>query len=85
MLLGSTFNEIAVLLALAAALGIAGLLLRQPLIVAFIVTGIIAGPNVFGIVQSTEHISVLVKVALFHGEGGFDSRQKYWLELDVAF
>jgi Kef-type K+ transport system membrane component KefB len=62
--LGSTFNEIAALLALAGALGIVGLLLRQPLIVAFIATGIIAGPNVLGIVQSAEHINVLAEIGI---------------------
>ena len=61
---GSTFNEIALLLALAAALGIVGLLLRQPLIVAFIATGIVAGSDVLGIVRSPEQISVLAEIGI---------------------
>ena len=60
----STFTEIAMLLALAAALGIVGLLLRQPLIVAFIATGIIAGGDVLGIMRSAEHINVLAEIGI---------------------
>lgn len=61
---GSTFNEIALLLALAAGLGIVGLLLRQPLIVSFIATGIIAGGDVLNIVHSPEHIGVLAEIGI---------------------
>ena len=61
---GSTFYEIAMLLALAAGLGIVGLLLRQPLIVAFIATGIIAGSDVLNIVHSPEHIGVLAEIGI---------------------
>ncbi|MDP2412251.1 MAG: cation:proton antiporter [Pseudolabrys sp.] len=60
----STFTEIAMLLALAAGLGIVGLLLRQPLIVAFIATGIIAGGDVLGIVRSADHINVLAEIGI---------------------
>ncbi len=61
---GSTFNEIALLLSLAAGLGIVGLLLRQPLIVSFIATGIIAGGDVLNIVHSPEHIGVLAEIGI---------------------
>jgi Kef-type K+ transport system membrane component KefB len=40
------FIDIAILLALAVAIGGVAMLLRQPLIVAFIAAGIIAGPAV---------------------------------------
>lgn len=41
------FTEIAVILALAAAMGAISLWLRQPLIVAFILVGILVGPVSF--------------------------------------
>jgi hypothetical protein len=61
---GSVFYELAALFALAATIGIIGLLLRQPLIVAFIATGIIAGGDVLGIVRSTEHVDVLAQIGI---------------------
>ncbi len=61
---GSVFAEVAALLALAAAMGIIGLLLRQPLIVAFIATGIVAGGDVLAIVRSAEHINVLAEIGI---------------------
>ena len=64
MEISSTFMEIAAVLALAAALGIVGLLLRQPLIVAFIATGIIAGPDMLGIVSSAEHVALLAQIGV---------------------
>jgi Kef-type K+ transport system membrane component KefB len=61
---GSVFYELAALFALAATVGIIGLLLRQPLIVAFIATGIIAGGDVLGIVRSTEHVDLLAQIGI---------------------
>jgi Kef-type K+ transport system membrane component KefB len=60
----SPFMEMAAVLALAAALATLGLLLRQPLIVAFIATGIIAGPDVLGIVHSTEQVALLAQIGV---------------------
>jgi Kef-type K+ transport system membrane component KefB len=60
----SVFGEVAALLALAAAVGIVGLLLRQPLIVAFIATGILAGSDMLGIVRSAEQINVLAEIGI---------------------
>jgi len=60
----STFAEIAAVLVLAVAIGIVGLLLRQPLIVAFIATGIIAGPDALGIVSSAEHVALLAEIGV---------------------
>jgi Kef-type K+ transport system membrane component KefB len=60
----STFAEIAAVLALAVAIGIIGLLLKQPLIVAFIATGIIAGPDALDIVSSAEHVALLAEIGL---------------------
>ncbi len=58
------FYEIAALLVLAAAVGFAGLMLRQPLIVSFIAVGIIAGPSVLDIARSDEHIDLLAELGI---------------------
>jgi Kef-type K+ transport system membrane component KefB len=44
----SVFHEIAALLLFAAAIGALALWLRQPLIVGYILVGILAGPSVLG-------------------------------------
>jgi Kef-type K+ transport system membrane component KefB len=51
---GSTFNEVAGLLMLAAAVGFVGQALRQPLVVSYIAVGVIAGPSVLGIARLNE-------------------------------
>jgi len=58
------FAEIAVLVLLAAGLGFAGLLLRQPLIVAFIAVGVLAGPDALGLVASTDFIETLSQISI---------------------
>jgi Kef-type K+ transport system membrane component KefB len=58
------FAEIAMLVLLAAALGFAGLLLRQPLIVAFIAVGVLAGPDALGLVASTDFIETLSQISI---------------------
>ncbi|MFN3259554.1 MAG: cation:proton antiporter [Pikeienuella sp.] len=60
----STFAEVAALLALAAALGAVGLLLRQPLIVSFIAVGLMAGPSALDIVHSGEAIELLAELGV---------------------
>jgi len=60
----SVFVEIAGLLALAALFGVIGLALRQPLIVAFIATGIVAGGEMLGIVRSAETIELLAEIGI---------------------
>ncbi len=64
LLVQNPFYELAGLLALAAAVGLVGLMLRQPLIVAFIATGILAGPDVLGMVHSAEQINVLAEIGI---------------------
>ena len=63
------FYEITALLALGALLGAVGQWLRQPLIVAFIVAGIVAGPNVLGVMSDPAQVQLLgelgVAVLLF--------------------
>jgi len=60
----SVFYEIALLVALATGLGLIGLLLRQPLIVAFIAAGILAGPGAMGLVQSDQVIGLLSQISI---------------------
>jgi len=49
-MLGNVFNEIAILLSLSAILGLIAVQLRQPLILAFILVGVIAGPSGLGLI-----------------------------------
>ncbi len=58
------FTEMAVLLLLAAAVGAVGVRLRQPLIVSFIVVGIVAGPSVLGLVSANDQIDLLAKFGI---------------------
>ena len=55
----SAFYEVAALLILASIAGALGLKLKQPVIVSFILVGMLAGPAGFDIVQSTEHLELL--------------------------
>ncbi len=61
---GQPFFEIASILAIAAVLGAAGMLLRQPLIVAFLATGVLAGPSVLGLIQSHGQIELLAQIGI---------------------
>ncbi|HSP83234.1 MAG TPA: cation:proton antiporter family protein [Gillisia sp.] len=58
------FFEIALILFFAALLGAIGQLLRQPLIVMFILLGILVGPSVLDIVKSTEYIHLLAEIGI---------------------
>ena len=60
----SVFYEIAALLVLATAVGLVGVLLRQPLIVSFIAVGILAGPSLLDIVRSAEKIELLAELGI---------------------
>jgi Kef-type K+ transport system membrane component KefB len=60
----SAFGEIAALLVMAAAIGIIGLFLRQPLIVSFIAVGLLAGPSAFDIVRSDNEIDLLAQLGI---------------------
>ncbi len=61
---GDTFSEIAVLLLMAAVIGAIGVRLRQPLIVAFIVVGILVGPSVLGWVSADDQVDLLAKLGI---------------------
>ena len=59
-----TFLEIAAILSLATVLGVVGQKLRQPLIIMFLVAGILAGPAVLGIIDSYEQIDLLAQIGI---------------------
>ena len=58
------FAEVALLLVMAAAIGLVGILLRQPLIVSFIAVGLIAGPSALDVVHSDEQIDLLSELGI---------------------
>jgi Kef-type K+ transport system membrane component KefB len=60
----NTFYEIAALILIASGVGLIGLLLRQPLVVAFIAVGIVTGPGVLGVATSTEFIALLSQISI---------------------
>ncbi|MBN8292390.1 cation:proton antiporter [Rhodobacter sp. NTK016B] len=62
--LAPVFLEIALLVLMAAGLGLVGLALRQPLVVAFIAAGILAGPEALGLVQSEDFIALLSQISI---------------------
>ena len=64
MIAGNEFVEIAAILGIATLTGIVGQKLRQPLIIMFLATGILAGPSVLGIIQSYEQIELLAHIGI---------------------
>jgi len=62
--LTSVFQELAALLVMASIVGAIGALLRQPLVVSFIVAGLIAGPNGLGIVQASDHVDLFAELGV---------------------
>ena len=58
------FAEFALLLLMAAAAGAFSLWLRQPVLIAYIVVGIAAGPALFGLVTAHEQIDLLAQVGI---------------------
>ncbi len=58
------FIEIAAILSLATVIGIVGQKLRQPLIIMFLITGILAGPSFFGFIQSYHQIELLAHIGI---------------------
>lgn len=55
----SIFSELSLIIAIAAGMALVMRLIRQPLIIGHIFTGILVGPSVFGFVQSPETVEVL--------------------------
>ncbi|MBP8626317.1 MAG: cation:proton antiporter [Syntrophorhabdales bacterium] len=58
------FYEIAIILSLAAILGIIVMFLRQPLIVAFLITGVLSGPSWFSLIKSHDQIALLAQIGI---------------------
>jgi len=59
-----TFTEIATILGIATLTGILGQKLRQPLIIMFLATGILAGPSGFGIIRGYDQIELLAQIGI---------------------
>ncbi len=59
-----TYAEVSLILFAAAVLGTIGLLLRQPLIIVYILLGIALGPSGFGLVKSQDVIGLLAQVGI---------------------
>jgi Kef-type K+ transport system membrane component KefB len=64
MIFEAVFSEVAALLLLAAFLGALAMALRQPLIVAFIAVGILAGPSALGWEQAHAQIDLLAEIGI---------------------
>lgn len=64
MVVDGSFLEIGIILVLAAVVGSLAKLLRQPLIVAFIIVGVVSGPAVFGLVSSEDEVRLLAKLGI---------------------
>ena len=64
MIAGNEFVEIAAILGIATLTGVIGQKLRQPLIIMFLATGILAGPSVLGIIHSYEQIELLAHIGI---------------------
>ncbi|MDO9637010.1 MAG: cation:proton antiporter [Pseudotabrizicola sp.] len=60
----TSFAEVALLLAMAAGIGLIGTLARQPLIVSFIAVGLIAGPSALDVVRSDAQIDLLSELGI---------------------
>jgi Kef-type K+ transport system membrane component KefB/Trk K+ transport system NAD-binding subunit len=64
MVLPGAFAEVAAVLLVAAGVGLAGTWLRQPLIVSFILVGLVVGPAGFGLVAHHEQIELFASVGI---------------------
>jgi Kef-type K+ transport system membrane component KefB len=60
----SLFVEFSILLAIATLIGLVMRLLKQPLLIGHILTGIIVGPIVFGLVTSTETLHLFSEIGI---------------------
>lgn len=60
----SIFLELSIILAVATAVAIFMRALRQPLAVGYIISGIIVGPHVLNILQSTEQVELFSKIGI---------------------
>lgn len=63
-MLESSFVSVALILALAVAAGMIAKFLRQPIIVSYIIVGILAGPTAFDLVSNAEEIILFAKFGI---------------------
>ena len=63
-MLESSFVSVALILALAVGAGMIAKLLRQPIIVSYIIVGILAGPTAFDLVSNAEEIILFAKFGI---------------------
>ncbi|MBE0473436.1 cation:proton antiporter [Rhodoferax sp.] len=62
--MNSPYHEFALLLALSALVGAIAVRLRQPLLMAYIIVGILVGPSVFGWVGAHDQIDLLAQIGI---------------------
>lgn len=60
----SLFSEISFIIAIATLIGLLAHLLKQPLIISYIITGILVGPSVFNIVHAEDTVDVFAKIGI---------------------
>ena len=58
------FADIAVILIVSALAGVVAVRLRQPLVVAFVVVGIVVGPSVLGLVEPDDDLQLLAQLGV---------------------
>lgn len=63
-LFGNVFQQLVILLLMAAAIGTLAILLKQPLIVGYILVGILAGPSILGRVIPRDEVDLLAKIGI---------------------
>jgi Kef-type K+ transport system membrane component KefB len=61
---GSLFTEVSALLILAGLIGLAGHMLKQPLVVSYILVGIVAGPSVLNLARSEGPLELLSELGI---------------------
>ncbi len=59
-----TFQEITIVIGVAAAVGLLGTLLRQPLVVSFIAVGVLVGPVGLNVMGAQEHLELLAQMGI---------------------
>src|SRR3989344_2293003 len=60
----SILFELGLIISMAAVLALLGRVIRQPTIIAYLITGIIAGPLFLGILHSTELIEIFAQLGI---------------------
>ena len=64
MTFADAFHEVAALVLAAAVIGALAVRLHQPLIVAFIAVGVLAGPSAFDVIQASDEIHLLAELGI---------------------